>query len=213
MSANGANGATDVMAEDVAVPMLHVSPLHLERLTVPIRGLTPLIVHRFDEKAKRMMLDTMQGKAKPKKAARDPESDYNASRYIIDDERDGFPAVAFKAAIVGAARMFDKSVTMAALKSLIFVHGEGPEMLVPVDGQRTMREDYVRLGGTTTDLRYRAQYDNWKAELVVEFPGSQITAESVLALIEAGGFGGVGEWRPSAPKGLTGIYGRFCLDG
>ena len=34
---------------------------------IVIKGTTPLIVHAWSEKAKRMMLDKMQGVAKPKK--------------------------------------------------------------------------------------------------------------------------------------------------
>lgn len=198
--------------EEESAPVIEVSPLSLTTLEVPIKGITPLITNAWSEKAKQMMLDAQQGKAKPKKQPKDPQQDYHDSRYIIDDERDGFPAVAFKASIVTAARMFDKSVTMRALQTLIFVQGEGPEMLVPIDGQRSMREDCVRVGNGVADLRYRAQYDNWRTLLRIQFPSSQITPASVIALVEAGGFGGVGEWRPSAPKGHTGIYGRFAID-
>jgi hypothetical protein len=213
---NGNEILAEVHAGDVEnVPLIHVSPLHLITLEVPIRGISPYIAHRWSEKAKRIMLDTQQGKAKPKKQPKDPAAEYNAARYIVDDNRDGIPAVAFKAAIVGAARFFDKSVTMTLLKQLIYVEGvtgtTGPDLLVPIEGQRSMREDCVRVGQGTADLRYRPQYDNWSATLTVQFPGNQITPESVVAMIEAGGFGGVGEWRPSCPKGLTGIYGRFAI--
>ena len=50
-----------------------------------------------------------------------------------------------------------------------------------------------------------------EAELHIDFMPSQLSHESVIALVEAGGFGGIGEWRPSAPKSLTGTYGRFTV--
>ena len=36
-----------------------------------------------------------------------------------------------------------------------------------------------------------------------------IDEASVIALVDAAGMGGVGEWRPSAPKSATGSYGQF----
>ena len=191
-----------------------ISISRLERRTVEvvIVGTAPLIVHRFDQKAKQMMLDAQQGKAKAKKAPKDPVADYEASRYRLPDGRDGFPAVGFKAAIVGATRLFDKQVTIVGTKQAIRVIGEGPEQYVPLqydEGDLIMREDTVRIGMGTADLRYRAQYTNWSAVLIVQYVPSQINIESIVALVDAGGIGGVGEWRPSSPKGATGSYGTW----
>ena len=74
-----------------------------------------------------------------------------------------------------------------------------------------MREDTVRVGMGTADLRYRAQYFPWSVDLVIEYPPSQISIESIVALVDAGGIGGVGEWRPSSPKGATGSYGTWSV--
>ena len=207
------NGTTSAEEQ---IGVVNVSPLRVTSVEIPIRGITPLIVHKWDPKARQMMLDAQQGKAKPKKPAKNPEAEYNAARYLLDGESDGFPAVGFKSAIVSAARLFDKSVTMTLLKTLIYVEGrpgiDPNDLLVPIIGERSMREDTVRVGMGTADLRYRPQYKNWSAVLRIQYPESQINFESVVALVEAGGFGGVGEWRPSSPKGLTGIYGRFVID-
>lgn len=185
----------------------------IDQIVVPIRGVTPLIVSRFDEKAREEMLAGMQTKTRKPKEPKDPDKDYERRRYRLDDSRDGFPAVGFKAAIVGAARLFE-GVTMIALKTQLFVHGEGVDQLVAIDGLRTMREDAVRLPKSgQPDLRYRPMYWPWRAVLRIDFMPSQLSAESILALVDAGGFGGIGEWRPSAPKSLTGTYGRFTLDG
>lgn len=199
------------MAIKKAVQDQPVQIKRLERATiiVPIVGITPLIVHRFDEKSKKMMLDKMQAriKARAPKEARDPDADYERSRYRLSDGRDGFPANGFKHALVDAARYVD-SVTMTALRVMTFVQGEGFDQLVHIIGEPKMREDAVRVGMGTADLRYRAMYDPWSAELTVSYLPSQIDAESIVNLIDASGNGGVGEWRPS--KG--GTYGRFEVD-
>lgn len=192
-------------------PLTAISLKRIERETVSIRisGTAPLIVHRFDEKAKAMMLEAQQTKTRAKKEPKDPVAAFEASKYLLPDGRDGFPAVGFKAAIVGAARLFD-GVSMVQIKQLIRVVGEGPDQLVPLitDGP-IMREDTVRVGMGTADLRYRAQYHPWEVDLLVQYVPSQISVESVLALVDAGGIGGVGEWRPSAPRGATGSYGTW----
>lgn len=186
----------------------------IERETVKIRvvGTAPLIVHRFDEKAKQMMLDAQQTKARAKKEPKDPIALFEASKYRLPDGTEGFPAVGFKAAIVGAARLFE-GISMVQAKQMIRVIGDGPDqyvpLIVPNGEQAIMREDTVRVGMGTADLRYRAQYTNWSADLIVQYVPSQIDLPSIVSLVDAGGIGGIGEWRPSAPKGATGSFGTW----
>ena len=122
---------------------------------------------------------------------------------------DGVPASAFKAAIVGAARTFP-ALKLVSLKTWVTVEGMGPDLLVPLDAAApTCREDYVRIGRGVTDLRDRPQDWPWACELDIVYLSSNLTPDSILSLVDAAGFGGVGEWRPSSPKSLNGIYGRF----
>jgi hypothetical protein len=189
---------------------IHIPTPKIDTIELGIEGVSPLIVSRFDEKAKEQMLLAMQTKTRKVKEPKDPEKEYQRRRYILPDGRDGFPAVGFKAAIIGGARQFD-GVTMAGLKSQLFVHGEGAEMLVPIEGDISMREDTVRLPTGQTDLRYRPMYWPWAATVRIDFLSSLLSPESVVALALAGGMGGIGEWRPTAPKSLTGSYGRFTI--
>lgn len=185
----------------------------LERVVfeIPVQGTAPLIVNRWSEKAKQMMLEAQQTKARPKKEPKDPVANFEASRYRFPDGRDGFPATGFKAAIVHAGRLFD-GVTQVALKQTIRVIGEqvGQEQLVPLEyGEITMREDTPRNASGVADLRYRAQYWPWSCTLRVVTIRGQFDHESILALVDAAGHGGVGEWRPTAPKSATGTFGCF----
>lgn len=204
-TANGTSETTT--AADPAA--INLSRIERETVSVIVQGTAPLIVHRFDEKAKQMMLEAQQTKTRAKKEAKDPIACFEASRYRLEDGRDGFPAVGFKAAIVGAARTFD-GISMVQVKQLIRVRGEGSQQLVPlIAPEPIMREDVVRVGMGTADLRYRAQFWPWSVELLVDYIPSQISVESIVALVDAGGIGGVGEWRPSSPKGATGSYGTW----
>jgi hypothetical protein len=190
--------------------VISLAPIKRQTILVPIEGITPLMTHRFSEKAKKQMLeDQVKTRTKAKRPPQDPEAEYHAARYIMEDgKRDGFPAVGFKAAIVGAARLFD-GISMTALKQAIYVQGEGSEQLIHIQAEPRMREDVTRVGMGTANLRYRPEYWPWKALLPVTYVPSMIDESSVLALVDAAGMGGVGEWRPSAPKSATGSYGQF----
>jgi hypothetical protein len=212
MSKNNDNGTPE--DEDKSpdeIPMINLRRIEREVIAVPVTGTAPLIVHRFDQKAKQMMLEAQQTKTRAKKQPKNPQADFEASMYRFADGRHGFPAVGFKSAIVGAARLFD-GITMVLAKNLIRVQAQEAEQFVELDAPPPMmREDTVRVGMGTADLRYRAQYWPWSAELLIEYVPSQISAESIVALVDAGGIGGVGEWRPSSPKGLTGSYGTWTV--
>lgn len=189
-------------------PVIQVRRIGTETINVPIVGTAPLIVHRWSEKAKQQMLDAQQGRKAPK-SIRDPEADYESSLYRTDNGY-GFPLLAFKQATVGAARFFDKSVTMKLVQQAIFMTGvpsaDRSELLTPIQGEPKMREDMVRVGMGGTDLRFRGEFLDWAAVLTITYVQSTLSQESVLALVEAGGtFVGVGEWRPDR-KGQNGTY-------
>ena len=194
-------------------PAIHIAKIASETLHVPIIGTTPLIVSRFSEKAKRKMLDAQQGRRSPREA-RDPEAEYLASLYRLGDGY-GFPAVGFKAATVGAARFYGKDVKMTELRQFLWFTGQmadnADQPLVPIIGEPKMREDYVRLAGASrsADLRYRGEFTDWRAVLVITYVQSSLSRESVLSLVDAGGMGvGVGEWRPER----RGDFGTYRVD-
>jgi hypothetical protein len=189
-----------------------ISRIATETILVPIVGTSPLITHKFSEKAKRTMLDAMQGRKTPKEP-KDPEREYRDAAYRLDDEGYGIPCIAFKSATVSAARFFGKSVTMVGLRQTIFMAGEFSKiegmMLARISGMPEMREDVVRVSNGGTDLRYRPCWNEWSTTLEVTYVKSMLTFDSVLSLVEAGGLGvGVGEWRPER----KGEYGTYMID-
>lgn len=189
-----------------------------EKINITLIGETPLIVHRFAEKAKREMLEKQTKSAQKGKAAKNPEADFEASIYRMADGSHGFPAVAFKAAAVTACTSL-AGITKVAARQAFHVSGQQSirqgafsdaittEELVQVHCPApTMREDMVRVGMGTSDIRYRAQYWPWAVDLIVEFNPLAMSAEQVLNLFNTAGFAcGVGEWRPER----DGSNGRF----
>ena len=69
----------------------------------------------------------------------------------------------------------------------------------------------VRVGMGTADIRFRAMFPDWDATLTIRYFPSILTEDSVLALIDASGAGGIGEWRPSKAK--TGLFGTYEVTG
>lgn len=81
--------------------------------------------------------------------------------------------------------------------------------LVPIEGRWRMRRDTVRLETGVADLRYRPGFPRWRATLRVTHVVNVLSQEQVTNLVNAGGMCGVGEWRPSAPKVHSGIFGCY----
>ena len=190
---------------------IEIDEIASERIRVPIVGTTPLIVHRFSEKAKRKMLDDMQGR-KSLKEPKDPQAEDEQAFYRLATGEYGLPSVPFKSATIGGCRFYGKSVTMASVRQFLFVRGQAGDdgqQLTPVTGEPHMREDVVTVGRGGHDLRYRPQFDDWTAILEVDYITSALTRGSVLSLINAGGMGvGVGEWRPER----SGDFGTYRVD-
>jgi hypothetical protein len=187
---------------------LTLERLRRNRIIISIEGQTPLIPHKWSEKAKRLMLDKQQGKALANKAPKSPEQEAHDATYWLHDGRPGMPARAFKAAIADAARHFD-GIAIVTVKQAVFVVGEGHDQLVPIDGDISMREDMPRNANGVTDMRYRHQIFPWAADLEIEYVESALTPNALVALVDAAGLGGVGDWRPSAPKSKSGTFGRW----
>jgi len=171
-------------------------------------GETPLIVHRFAEKAKKQILSKQQGKNPKKKEFREPEKEYEAAKYKLSDGSDGFPALCIKQAVVDSARFFD-DLPMTFLRGVIFIVPDDLDTgLMKLDySHEEMVEDTIRLsGGGTSDLRYRPYYYDWKIKAQVKYDAGLITLDQLGALfVRAGMSQGLGEWRPER-NGQNGIF-------
>lgn len=203
------------------VAAIRIQRIQVEKIFVPIVGTAPLIVHRFDEKARKAMLEKQTAR-KSLREVRDPQAEYEACMYRIavdngkkgTGEAWGFPVSAFRKATIGAARFYDKSVSMTGLRQMFMVKGvltkADPLALVAITGTPELREDTVKLPNGNAEVRFRAMFPEWSAMLEIDFVASSIEEESLLGLVEAGGqFVGVGDWRPEK----TGQFGTYEIGG
>ena len=176
--------------------------INLQHVEVTLIGDSPLICHRWSEKAKKAILDKQMKKASKGKVAKDPEQDFLDSLYPHPDGGYGFPAVAFKAAAVDACSQIG-GITKVQARASFHVMCE----MVKIEGSEpTPREDMVRIAMGTSDIRYRGQFENWRVTLPIRYNPDLLSIEQICNLFTYAGFGvGVGEWRPQK----NGNYGMF----
>lgn len=190
--------------------LVELRPLNLETIKLKIIGDSELIVHAWSEKAKKEMLAAQQKKKVPKEI-RDPEKEYKAAFYVIDPKQEiyGFPALAMNVAIIEAAHKnigIEKTLVKKAIRILGNHYVKGMHLLTIHGSKGEMREDMVRIGMGSADLRYRPMFFPWHMEFMVRYDADLVSSETVVNLINRTGFGvGLGEWRPER-KGVSGTF-------
>jgi hypothetical protein len=179
---------------------ISLPPIDIAQVAFTLVGDSPLIVHAWSEKAKKQMLDKQMKKATKAKEAKDPDADYESCFYRTDAGGYGFPAIGVKAAMVSAARFVDAKMTV--MRGAFHIDAQ----MLEVIGEPRPREDMVRVGMGAADIRYRPEFVDWKIPVTIKFNAGVISAEQILNLVNAAGFGvGIGEWRPER----NGSFGRF----
>ena len=204
---------------------LVIPAINIEYMTLRIVGDSPLIVHAWSEKAKREMLEKQQKKAKTKgHDIRNPVAEFIDSLYWLEGKPDdehkneegftaaihngakfGFPSTAFKAAAVSAGYRAGVTKDKVSVNASFHIDGEFTE----IEGIPEMREDMVKIGMGTADLRYRGEFKEWSAEITLKYNAGATTPEQLANLLNLGGFAcGIGEWRPEK----SGAYGMFHVE-
>jgi hypothetical protein len=199
--------------EEQMEEVVMVRPIQQKRMVIGIEGVSPLVVHRWSEKAKKMMRDKQQNKGGTKlREAKDPEQEYEESMYRFGNGRHGFPAGALKGAMMMAAHKDVGFAKTAFAKAVFVVPDDADSNLIEIhcEGGPKMREDMVRIGLGSADMRYRAEYTRWSMILTIDYDAELIGPETLINLLQRAGFGvGLGEGRPSSPKHSVLGWGRF----
>ena len=179
-------------------------------LTTKIEGVSPLIEHKWSEKALTMLRDKHAGIKVKNREARDPEAEFHSAYYKCEDGQYGFPAGGIKQCLINAAHKDIGLEKTLLRKSLFIIPDDTINNLCAFEtDDPVMREDIVRIGQGSTDLRYRPEFRYWSMLIRMEFDSMSLTQNTILNLVQRAGFGvGLGEWRPE--KG--GEYGRFQVD-
>lgn len=220
------------MATAKSTEVVEIRPIDMKTVEVTLVGDTPMIMHAWSEKAKRMMLEAQQGKAKgKKKPIKNPVDDFIQSMYWLtekptypDDSSEeiceeafnkaiangakfGFPVTAFKQAAISAAYRMGWVKNQMGLRGAFFIESEYGDMVEIKSDTPIMREDMVKIAGGTADIRYRGEFRNWSATFKVKYNANgEFSLENIINIINAGGtICGAGEWRPER-DGQFGMY-------
>ena len=213
------------MATKKSTEVIEIRPIEIKKVTVRVVGDTPLIMHAWSEKAKRMMLEAQMGIAKgKKKEVKNPADDFIRSMYwltpmpedgtmesfeeaIANGARFGFPVTAFKQAAISAAYRMGWAKDKMSMRGAFFIDSDENGMIEIHSDTPEMREDMVKVGMGTADIRYRGEFKNWYADLTISYNANgQYSLENIVNIINAGGYVcGVGEWRPER-DGQNGMF-------
>lgn len=205
--------------------VLEIRPIQIQKVNLRVVGDTPLIMHAWSEKAKRMMLEAQMGLARgKKKEPKNPVENFICSMYWLTDmpeemtedafneaisngARFGFPVTAFKQAAISAAYRMGWAKDKVSLRGAFFIDGDENGMIEIHSDAPKMREDMVKVGMGTADIRYRGEFANWYTDMMISYNmNGNYSLENILNIINAGGYiCGVGEWRPEK----DGQYGMF----
>lgn len=197
-----------------------LKPMAIENLTLKIVGITPLIVHNWGIKAKQEMLDKHMGKAKTQKhAIKNPVEDFIESLYWLEGKPIEFTEEAFEEALKNGARFgfpsngIKASAASAGYRAGVMKDKVSTNGAFHIDGEYTeiigiprMREDMVRVGMGSPDIRFRGEFKEWSMLINIRYNSGIISAEQLVNLFQLGGFAvGIGEWR-TEKGGQFGMY-------
>lgn len=208
--------------------VIEIRPLDIRKVNLRIKGDSPLIMHAWSEKAKRMMLEAQMGLAKgKKKEAKNPVDDFIRSMYwltpmpedgteesfekaIKDGAKFGVPVTGIKKATLSAAYRLGWTKNKMGLKGAFFIDSSVDGLIELHSDTPVMREDLVKVGMGTADLRYRGEFRNWYCDITISYNANgEFSLENIINAINAGGYiNGIGEWRPEK----DGEFGRYHVE-
>jgi hypothetical protein len=161
-----------------------------------------LIQNSFSQKAVEEMLRKHMG-ISVQREKKKPRELLESAKIRNVEGRICVPPQAFKAAMVTGGTSQMKSLKKKALQTQLFVVGDS----IPITYEREIpRMDITRLSGPgrTPDVRFRPEFENWKARMIIQF-ADVLSVASVVDLLHRAGTVGVCEWRPER----NGTHGRF----
>jgi len=180
---------------------IELRKIELRYLSVVLKGDSSLIMHKWSHKARQQMLDKQMKKAKGAKVPKDPDEDYVEAMYLLPNGDFGFPSIAFKSAVVDACSYVD-GLTKVIARGAFHIDCE----MVRIYGTPQKREDMVRVGMGTADIRHRPEFVDWYTHIPVKYNANVLSETQIYSLFEIAGFSiGIGDWRPQK----DGQNGRF----
>lgn len=175
------------------------------QLAVRLTGETPLLMHRWSQKAIIEMVGKMVGQPQPR-GSKNITDDYNQSYYRNLDSVVAMPCRIVKACIIEGAIATSGVVSKAELKRGLRVVG----YTSPISVKMPMRMDcQIASNNGTSDMRTRAVIPpGYHFDIVLQFGINELTPDKVISALDAAGsYIGLCDWRPQT----GGEYGTFSV--
>lgn len=191
--------------EESQVVQLRLAPINAKLIKITIEGISPLIQHKWSEKAKGQIRDKGLGKKTKEREPRNPKEESKNATYFTANGKFGLPVLAIKSAIISAAHK-DLGIEKTLVRKALFIKGDKILMIEMKCATPVIREDCVTVGMGSADLRYRPEFSEWSADLAIEYDADLLQPQDIVNLTNRAGFGvGLCEWRPEK----NGDFGRF----
>lgn len=201
---------------------LTISEPNFQSVKFKIRGTAPLMVHHFGEKARKQIIQkqTAENKVIGKRPPKDYKAEFENARYRASSGGwDGFYAGSIRNAMIAAARYVD-GLQMTKSKGLFFVQADGNDRtdgtpLVRIRGCKAIHDTRpARNDDGGADIRNRPRFDNWYADIIIDFDADAMTAQDIANLLHrAGTQVGICDGRPGSPNSNGMGFGTFRVEG
>lgn len=201
--------------------IITITAPNMKRITFQIVGTAPYVQHRFGEKARKELLETMldptsdskSKSAKRKNKPKDLDKEFFDATHLTADGKYGIPASAIRNACISACRVAGFVMTRAKLSIRVLADGideDDGSPLFYINGKPEMHKGYVRFANGMPSITARPMWREWDATLRIEYDGDQFTASDVTnLLLRAGMQVGIGEGRADSRKSNGMGWGYF----
>lgn len=219
------NGNTNRVADKLgaakAEKEVKVTPPKFETLRLLLIGTSPLVQHRFGEKARAMIQESQeagsQSRKGKKREPKDFEALYHQARHISTDGWDGIHAGGFRHALVDACKLVGFFMSRGKLGLFVEADGysaDGTPLVRITKGEPRMKVEHARNTSGVVDLRSRPIWDpGWEAILTVRYDADMFSATDVVNLVaRAGAQCGVGEGRANSKDSVGCGWGFFRVE-
>jgi hypothetical protein len=194
----------------------------MKTIELRLAGTAPYLQCRFSKKAMEMMKQKQAaGSAdknkKPVRKARDFKADYLGAMHMMNKKDYGIPAAAFRNAAISACRLVNFKMTMAKLSIFVLPDGydviDATPLVKIISGKPEYHESIGRNADGGCDIRIRAVWKQWKANVKVRFDEDQFSTVDVVNLFcRIGEQIGIGEGRHDSRNSAGMGMGTFRVE-
>lgn len=199
---------------------IQISSPNFKIIELRIDGETPLVQHKFSEKAKNQIIATQQAGSQAKgKRVREPkdfDAVYRGAMHVSKEGWCGIPAGAFRNAMISACRTVGYKMTHAKLAAFVLADGievDDATPLIRIYGEPKKHTAYARNDNGSVDIRVRPMWETWHAFVRIRFDSDMFSESDVINLMMRVGMQvGIGEGRPDSKNSGGMGWGTFSIN-